>query len=98
MRTVEKSKRPARRRSDPKYRLLHVAGCVEPALVGPVVKSWDALGEEIVKFLKKGSYNADEDGLFVIQLSGSGRLESVDSFTGGYMDDLRKQAGLGEGV
>jgi len=58
-------------------------------LVGKLVPTWEALGDEIRKLMKAGKVD-EEDGLFYIELDGEGRFKNIGSFSGGYMDNIRE--------
>ncbi len=74
------------------YELLHVQGCVEPALVGETAVNWYELEHKIIEFLVKGEYNPDEDGLFFIRLNPDKTLKVVCSFSNTFMDKMKERA------
>ena len=76
------------------FRLLYVAGCVDPVLAGEQIDTEAQLDEEIVKFMKGEDYNYEEDLIFYLILDTDGKLKDVGTFSGGHMDDLRERAGV----
>jgi len=77
-----------------KVQLLHIYGDVDPMLVGKPVKATDkALREAVLRLMRSKSYDPD-GGTFMVLLSDDGKLKGVDSFSGGFMDALRKEAGV----
>lgn len=89
---MSKPKKPKRKGSAERFRLVHVRGCVEPCLWGEEVEGWDAFERILIKFLATDDYDQDEDGVFFIELSAQGRLKDICAFSGGYMDEMRERA------
>jgi hypothetical protein len=79
-----------------KVQLLHVYGDVDPMLVGKPVKATDkAVREAVLRLMRSKSIDTlydPEGGTFMLLLSDDGKLKGVDSFSGAYMDALRKEA------
>lgn len=70
--------------------LMRVYGNVEPELVGEPFEATDrALHGALVAHLRDEPYS-DEDELFFLTLQ-DGRPGGVSSFSGGYMEDVRKE-------
>ena len=77
------------------YQLFVVTGGVEPGLYGGIAETWKELEKTLLEFLKSQDYDPAEDGLFFAELTGKNELKDIGSFSGGFMDGMRKKAGLG---
>ena len=73
------------------YQLVRVFGDVEPVLLRPRVPAENyALRDAVIRHLKAAP-NLDEDGLYYLHCQ-AGRPLSIHPFTGGEMEEMRKEA------
>ena len=83
------------KKDDDHYQLVVVSGGVEPSLFGEIAETWEDLEKTLLQLLKTSDYDEAEDGVFFLTLSKGNKLKDIGAFSGGYMDEMRKKAGIG---